>query len=65
MALPHPMQIVGDLTQTQIFDKEQNVGLLHKLMKVGSITISSVVSPSDEPVCIFLLSLFEPKLSWS
>jgi hypothetical protein len=44
------VQAVSDLTQTQIFDKEQNVGLLYKLMKIASITISSTMGSADTPV---------------
>jgi hypothetical protein len=45
-------EVVNDLTQTQIFDKENGVGLLHKLIKVNNITVSSVMGPSDTPVPI-------------
>ncbi|ELR22530.1 uncharacterized protein ACA1_142210 [Acanthamoeba castellanii str. Neff] len=45
-------EAVSDLTQTQIFDKEQNVGLLYKLMKIASITISSTMGSADTPVPI-------------
>jgi len=48
--LHNGMQVVNDLTQTQIFDKENGVGLLHKLIKVNNITVSSVMGPSDTPV---------------
>jgi hypothetical protein len=44
------VQAVSDLTQTQIFDKEQNVGLLYKVMKIASITISSTMGAGDTPV---------------
>lgn len=44
------MQVVGDLTQTQIVDKEQGVGLLYKLMKIEHISMASIAGPSEAPV---------------